>query len=123
MFTANGVYVLVDYHPHKLENTVHESADSAQQWAKVWQRIACLPNFQVRHSMAMQQRMSSFGKHAYQGLRVWQHIACLPKSRHAAHGGSVKGSMCVERARRCSVRRSGIALPACPNSTRNMRPG
>ncbi len=47
VFIANGFYVLVDYHPHKLESTAHNSIECAKQWAKVWQRIACLPNFQA----------------------------------------------------------------------------
>uniref|UniRef100_A0A383VWA1 Glycoside hydrolase family 5 domain-containing protein n=1 Tax=Tetradesmus obliquus TaxID=3088 RepID=A0A383VWA1_TETOB len=43
---ANGMYVLVDYHPHETEMAVLADPDSfARKWRGLWSAFTCLPNF------------------------------------------------------------------------------
>eukprot|EP00775_Hariotina_reticulata_P003248 gene3248-3524_t len=42
---ANGMYVLVDYHPMGMEQTSFNAEAFVSAWEEVWSAIACLPNF------------------------------------------------------------------------------
>lgn len=45
-FSANGFYVLLDYHPMGLEYTSYDTRDFVGNWTTVWHGVTCLPGFE-----------------------------------------------------------------------------
>lgn len=45
-FIANGFYVVIDWHPMGMEQTSYVVDDFVREWKKVWEAVACLPNFE-----------------------------------------------------------------------------
>lgn len=44
-FIAQGMYVVLDYQPMGTENQAYDLNQFASQWALVWKKVTCLPNF------------------------------------------------------------------------------
>eukprot|EP00879_Flechtneria_rotunda_P005895 GHRR01006201.1.p1 GENE.GHRR01006201.1~~GHRR01006201.1.p1 ORF type:complete len:485 (+),score=144.84 GHRR01006201.1:175-1629(+) len=45
-FISQGMYVVLDYQPMGIEQHAYKINTFVESWAKLWQQVSCLPNFQ-----------------------------------------------------------------------------